>query len=157
LDEDDPYPLLGDRVKNPGHRPGLLPRKKPLGPAAPKPPLAIPPQPQVGASWLFPVNEFLDLETFVPLYHKLGRGAVCPIILSLTTVFQFLENIPDRVTARCAVMSIVGVYCSSSLNCCRRTLPTKERGICSRKHILRGIWDGRSRLWQKAMISSAVA
>jgi ubiquinone/menaquinone biosynthesis C-methylase UbiE len=43
-------------VKNPGHRPGLLPRKKPLGPAAPKPPLAIPPRPQVGASWLFPVN-----------------------------------------------------------------------------------------------------
>jgi xylulokinase len=43
-------------VKNPGHRPGLLPRKKPLGAAAPNPPLAIPLQPQTGASQLFPVN-----------------------------------------------------------------------------------------------------
>jgi hypothetical protein len=45
-----------EAVKNPDHRSGLLPRKKPLGAAAPKPPLAIPPQPQAGASWLFPVN-----------------------------------------------------------------------------------------------------
>ena len=43
-------------VKNPGHRPGLLPRKKPLEAAAPKPPLTIPPWPQTGASWLFPVK-----------------------------------------------------------------------------------------------------
>ncbi len=44
-------------VKNPGHRPGLLRRKKPLGAAVSKPPLAIPPQPVAVASWLFPVNQ----------------------------------------------------------------------------------------------------
>ncbi len=46
------------------------------------------------------VNDLLRLEHFRDLYSKLGRGAVCPIILSLITVFQFLENIPDRVAAR---------------------------------------------------------
>ena len=43
-------------MKKPGHRPGLLPRKKPLRAAALKLPLAIPPRPQAGASWLFPVK-----------------------------------------------------------------------------------------------------
>jgi hypothetical protein len=33
--------------------------KKPLGAAAPKPPLATPPQPQAGASWLFPVSHLV--------------------------------------------------------------------------------------------------
>jgi hypothetical protein len=39
------------------------------------------------------VNDFLSLKDFTGLYSELGRGAVCPIILSLITVFQFLENI----------------------------------------------------------------
>jgi adenylate cyclase len=53
---DERMSLLPVEVKNPGHRPGLLQRKKPLKAAAPNPPLAIPPQPQARPSWLFPVN-----------------------------------------------------------------------------------------------------
>jgi transposase len=49
------------------------------------------------------VNAFLRLKDFVGLYSELGRGAICPIILSLITLFQFLENIPDRVAANWAV------------------------------------------------------
>jgi SAM-dependent methyltransferase len=39
----------GVEVKNPGHGPGVLPRKKPVGAAAPKPPQAV-------EEWLFPVT-----------------------------------------------------------------------------------------------------
>lgn len=56
------------------------------------------------------VNEFLGLEEFAGLYSRLGRGAICPIILSLVTVFQFLENLPDRVAARRAVTGIDWKY-----------------------------------------------
>jgi betaine-homocysteine S-methyltransferase len=35
---------------------GASSKEKTLGACRPKPPLAIPPRPQVGASWLFPVN-----------------------------------------------------------------------------------------------------
>lgn len=59
------------------------------------------------------VNEFLRLEEFASLYSKLGRGAVCPIILSLVTVFQFLENLPDREAARRAV---TGIDCKYALH-----------------------------------------
>jgi len=45
------------------------------------------------------VNSFLTLHDFAPLYSDLGRGGICPIVLALVTVFQFLENIPDRVAA----------------------------------------------------------
>ena len=50
-------------MKNPGHRPGLLPRKKPL---------AIPPRPQAVASWLFPVNA-----TAHTAEGYLTPGAIC--------------------------------------------------------------------------------
>jgi transposase len=56
------------------------------------------------------VNDFLNLKVFAYLYHVVGRGAICPIILSLVTVFQFLENKPDRAAARCAVTSIDWKY-----------------------------------------------
>jgi transposase len=56
------------------------------------------------------VNEFLSLKDFTGLYSELGRGGICPIILSLITVFQFLENIPDRVAARWAVTRIDWKY-----------------------------------------------
>jgi hypothetical protein len=45
------------------------------------------------------VNVSLRLKGFVSLYSELGRGATCPIILSLITLFQHLESIPDRVAA----------------------------------------------------------
>jgi transposase len=56
------------------------------------------------------VNGFLSLKDFTGLYSNLGRGGICPIILSLITVFQFLENIPDRVAARWAVTRIDWKY-----------------------------------------------
>ena len=52
------------------------------------------------------VNDFLSLKDFVGLYSKLGRGAICPFTLSLVTVFQYLENIPDRVAAEWVVKRI---------------------------------------------------
>lgn len=48
------------------------------------------------------VNEILSLEDFAPLYSDDGRGALCPIILGLVVIFQFLENIPDREAAKWA-------------------------------------------------------
>ncbi len=56
------------------------------------------------------VNSFLKLKDFVKLYSKLGRGAICPIVLSLITVFQFLENIPDRVATKWVVTRIDWKY-----------------------------------------------
>jgi transposase len=56
------------------------------------------------------VNDFLSLKDFTNLYSKLGRGAICPIILSLISVFLFLENIPDRAAARWAVTRIDWKY-----------------------------------------------
>lgn len=56
------------------------------------------------------VNDLLSLKDFVHLYSTLGRSAICPLILSIITVFQFLENIPDRVAARWAVMRIDWKY-----------------------------------------------
>ncbi len=56
------------------------------------------------------VNEFLSLEDYISLYSDLGRGAICPIKLSLVTVFQYLENLPDREAARRAVTGIDWKY-----------------------------------------------
>ena len=46
------------------------------------------------------VSDFLKLKDFAFLYSPIGRGGICPIMLSLVTVFQFLENLPDREAAR---------------------------------------------------------
>ena len=56
------------------------------------------------------IQDFLQLQDFRPLYAELGRGAICPVILSLVLVFQFLENIPDRVAARRAVTRLDWKY-----------------------------------------------
>lgn len=48
------------------------------------------------------VGEVLTLEDFAPLYSSEGRGAICPIILGLVVIFQFMENIPDREAAKWA-------------------------------------------------------
>lgn len=56
------------------------------------------------------VNEVLCADPFYQMYSVSGRGAVHPIILSLVTVFQFLENIPDRVAAEWAVLRIDWKY-----------------------------------------------
>lgn len=48
------------------------------------------------------VQEVLRLEDFAHLYSEEGRGAICPIILGLVVIFQYLENIPDREAAKWA-------------------------------------------------------
>lgn len=56
------------------------------------------------------VGEMLSLEDFAPLYSKEGRGALCPIILGLIVIFQFLENIPDREAAKWAKVRLDWKY-----------------------------------------------
>jgi transposase len=56
------------------------------------------------------VNEVLRADPFYQMYSVSGRGAVHPIILALVTVFQFVENIPDRVAAEWAVLRIDWKY-----------------------------------------------
>src|SRR5487761_1315889 len=41
---------------------------------------------------------FSDVQ-FAPLYTPHGRAAISPSILALVTIFQFLENVPDRQAA----------------------------------------------------------
>ena len=41
---------------------------------------------------------FADIE-FAPLYTSRGRAAISPSLLALVTLFQFLENVPDREAA----------------------------------------------------------
>ena len=56
------------------------------------------------------VQEFLSLEDFAMMYGLDGRGAICPIILALVTIFQFLENAPDRVAAEWVVTRLDWKY-----------------------------------------------
>jgi transposase len=56
------------------------------------------------------VNEVLQSDPFYQMYSVSGRGAVHPIILSLVTVFQFLENIPDREAAERVILRIDWKY-----------------------------------------------
>jgi transposase len=44
-------------------------------------------------------DQFRD-EDFADLYHKEGKPALSPILLAFVTVFQALENLPDRKAAR---------------------------------------------------------
>jgi transposase len=56
------------------------------------------------------VQDILKLEDFSHLYSEEGRGAVCPIVLSLVTLFQILENVPDREAAKLAVVRLDWKY-----------------------------------------------
>lgn len=56
------------------------------------------------------VQEVLSLEDFAHLYSEEGRGAICPIILGLVVIFQFLENIPDREAAKWAKVRLDWKY-----------------------------------------------
>lgn len=57
------------------------------------------------------VNEVLDeMDELYEMYSVSGRGAVHPFILALVTIFQFLENIPDRVAAEWVVLRIDWKY-----------------------------------------------
>jgi len=56
------------------------------------------------------VNQALSVDEFYRMYSVSGRGAVHPLLLTLVTVFQFLENIPDRVAAEWAVLRLDWKY-----------------------------------------------
>jgi len=56
------------------------------------------------------VGDFLKQSDFADLYSRLGRGAISPVALSLITVFQFLENLPDREAAQWAVLRMDWKY-----------------------------------------------
>jgi len=56
------------------------------------------------------VGDFLKQSDFADLYSQLGRGAISPVILSLITVFQYLENLPDREAANWAVLRMDWKY-----------------------------------------------
>ena len=45
------------------------------------------------------LSSFISADEFTSMYSNTGRPSINPIILSLVTVFQFLEDIPDRVAA----------------------------------------------------------
>jgi transposase len=44
-------------------------------------------------------DQFRD-EDFVDLYPKGGQPGLSPVLLAFVTVFQYLENLPDRKAAR---------------------------------------------------------
>jgi transposase len=56
------------------------------------------------------VQDKLSAKVFAKMYSVLGRGAIHPIVMSLVTLFQFLENIPDRAAAEWAKKRIDWKY-----------------------------------------------
>ncbi|MEI6297767.1 MAG: transposase, partial [bacterium] len=55
-------------------------------------------------------SAYFHYEDFAPLYATTGRGAICPIMLSLVIIFQFLERLPDREAAKMAVVRLDWKY-----------------------------------------------
>lgn len=53
---------------------------------------------------------FPDESIFAPLYKETGRGAISPLLLSLVTIFQMLEKLPDRLAAEQTVSRIDWKY-----------------------------------------------
>ena len=49
-------------------------------------------------------------EQFAGLYQSTGRAAVWPSVLTLVTLFQFLEDLPDREAARQVVVRLDWKY-----------------------------------------------
>ena len=42
---------------------------------------------------------FIPEDELISMYSKTGHPSINPVILSLVTIFQYLENVPDRVAA----------------------------------------------------------
>jgi transposase len=51
-----------------------------------------------------------DQSVFAPMYCDTGRGAIPPLLLSLVTVFQMQEKLPDRVAAQMVASRIDWKY-----------------------------------------------
>ena len=56
------------------------------------------------------VAELVDDARFASLYEPTGRAAVWPSVLALVTLFQFLEDLPDREAARAVVVRLDWKY-----------------------------------------------
>lgn len=54
--------------------------------------------------------ELVEDEQFASLYEPTGRAAVWPSVLALVTLFQFLEDLPDREAARAVVVRLDWKY-----------------------------------------------
>jgi transposase len=54
--------------------------------------------------------ELVDDAQFASLYEPTGRAAVWPSVLALVTLFQFLEDLPDREAARAVVVRLDWKY-----------------------------------------------
>ncbi len=55
-------------------------------------------------------SEFVSDDDFTGLYAVEGRPGVNPVVLSLVTIFQFVEKLPDRMAAHMAVMRLDWKY-----------------------------------------------
>jgi transposase len=64
----------------------------------------------VGDQLLSLISEDEFISEFASMYSNTGRPSVNPIILSLVTIFQFLEEIPDRVAAQYVVSRLDWKY-----------------------------------------------
>ena len=56
------------------------------------------------------IEQIVSDEDFVDMYADDGRPAVNPVVLALVSVFQFLEELPDRAAAEAAVMRLDWKY-----------------------------------------------
>jgi transposase len=56
------------------------------------------------------VADIVGDEQFADLYEPTGRAAVWPSLLALVTIFQFLEDLPDREAARAVVVRLDWKY-----------------------------------------------
>ncbi len=56
------------------------------------------------------IEQMLDEAVLAEMYDEEGRPAINPIVLTLVTVFQFLEKLPDRLAAEMAVMRLDWKY-----------------------------------------------
>ena len=51
-------------------------------------------------------DELFDEEALAEMYHKLGRGALNPVMMSIVVILQHLCKVPDRQAAENAVMRL---------------------------------------------------
>jgi len=56
------------------------------------------------------VADLVRDEQFAELYRSTGRAAVSPGLLTLVTIFQFMENLPDREAARAVAVRLDWKY-----------------------------------------------
>jgi transposase len=56
------------------------------------------------------IGKILTDDDFEAMYASDGRSGINPVVLSLVTVFQFVEKLPDRAAAQMAVMRLDWKY-----------------------------------------------